>query len=368
MHAATNVTRAGHAIHANGEPFAEGPVFASVFRAAGDPATSPFVYGRYHNPTWSNWEAALEELEGGPAVAFSSGMAAVTAVLATVLAPGDTVVMPSDGYYAARRLAAGWFAERGIRVRTAPTSGGAQAGQLEGAKLLWIESPTNPGLDVCDIRALAAQAHARSVLVAVDNTTPTMLGQSPLALGADYSLASDTKSLTGHSDIVLGHVATRDPVLAEAIRAWRSQTGAIPGPMEVWLAHRSLATLEMRLVRSCGNALAIARFLSGRDDVRGVRYPGLPSDPAHAIAAAQMRFFGPIVSFELRDGRTADRFLDACRIVLPATSFGGIHTTAERRARWAGDAIPEGFVRMSAGCEHDADLIDDLTQALDAAS
>ncbi|MCI0432028.1 MAG: cystathionine gamma-lyase [Gemmatimonadetes bacterium] len=367
MHLATRVTRAGHTVPADGEPFAPGPVFASVFRAAGDPADSPFVYGRYHNPTWSDWERALEELEGGPAVAFSSGMAAVTAILATALAPGDTLVMPADGYYAARRLAAGWFGERGVNVRTAPTRGGAQLEQIEGARLLWLESPTNPGLDVCDIREVCAEARRRGVLVVVDNTTPTVLGQTPLELGADYSLASDTKSLTGHSDIVLGHVAVRDAAHADALRAWRTQTGAVPGPMEVWLAHRSLSTVEMRLTRSCANALAIARFLKGRNDVRGVRYPGLADDPSHGVAAAQMHCFGCVVSFVLRDRDTADRFLDACRIILPATSFGGIHTTAERRARWAGDDVSEGFIRLSAGCEHADDLTTDVAQALDAA-
>ncbi len=368
MHAATKVISAGHAVTRDGEPFAAGPVFASAFRSAGEPAASPYVYGRYHSPTWSAWEAALEVLEGGPAVAFSSGMAAVTAVLATAVPPGATIVMPSDGYYAARRLAESWFTERGLRVRTAPTGGGAQAEHLEGAALLWIESPTNPGLEVCDIRALVREARAHGAAVVVDNTTPTVLGQSPLALGADYSLASDTKSLTGHSDVVLGHVATRDAARAEALRTWRTTTGAIPGPMEVWLAHRSLATLELRLARSCANALAIARFLRTRSDVRGVRYPGLPDDPSHAIAAAQMHFFGPIVGFELPDRETADRFIAACTIVLPATSFGGMHSTAERRARWAGDAISEGFIRFSAGCEHEADLIADIADALDAAA
>src|SRR5262249_19168646 len=159
----------------------------------------------------------------------------------------------------------------------------------------WLETPANPGLDVCDIAMLVEAAHAKGLLVAVDNTTATALGQCPLELGADFSVASDTKGLTGHSDVVLGHVAVRDPGLAEKLLSWRTQMGAIPGPMEAWLAHRSLATLEMRLERQCKNALMIAEYLAGRPEVTGLRYPGLASDPSYAIAARQMRFYGQIV-------------------------------------------------------------------------
>ncbi|MEE9149584.1 MAG: PLP-dependent transferase, partial [Candidatus Tectomicrobia bacterium] len=185
---------------------------------------------------------------------------------------------------------------------------------------------------------------------------------------ADFSMASDTKALTGHSDIILGHVATRDPERAEQLRTWRAQIGAIPGPMEVWLAHRSLGTLDVRLARQCRNALAIAQVLAARSDVHGLRYPGLPSDPAHAIARRQMQYFGPVVSFALAHRHSAERFLSACQLVYEATSFGSIHTTAERRARWGGDAIPEGFIRLSVGCEDVDDLLADLSQALDVAS
>jgi cystathionine gamma-lyase len=265
-------------------------------------------------------------------------------------------------------LANGYFAQMGINVRMAPTAGNAQQQHLQGAKLLWLETPSNPGLEVCDIAALAALAHDLGVLVAVDNTTPTVLGQQPLALGADFSVASDTKALTGHADLILGHVATLDATWAEQLRAWRSQTGAIPGPMEVWLAHRSLLTLDMRLERQCHNALAIARFLATQPEIQGLRYPGLPTDPAHAIACRQMHYFGPVVSFVLLTRARAEAFLAACQLVYEATSFGGIHTTAERRARWGGDTIPEGFIRLSVGCEDADDVIADLSQALTIAA
>lgn len=368
MHDATRVLRAGEPEPSQGEPFLPGPVFAAPFHLAGDPASSPYAYGRYHNPTWTRLERALGELEGGEAVVFASGMAATVAVLGTLLAAGDVAVLPADGYYAARALAEGHFARAGITVRTAPTAGDAQGECLEGATLLWLETPCNPGLDACDVAALARRAHEHRALVAVDNTTATVLGQRPLALGADVSLASDTKALTGHGDLILGHVAVRDPELAKRLRAWRTQFGAIPGPMEVWLAHRSLGTLDVRLERMCANALAIARFLAGRGDVSRVRYPGLASDPAHAVAARQMQRFGPVVSFELASKDAAERFLGACRIVRQATSFGGLHTTAERRARWGGDDVSEGFVRLSAGCEHADDLLEDLAGALAASA
>ena len=229
---------------------------------------------------------------------------------------------------------------------------------------MWLESPSNPGLDVCDLATLTATAHNSGVLVAVDNTTATVLGQRPLALGADFSVAADTKALTGHGDLVLGHVAAREPEWTQRLLSWRTQMGAIPGPMEVWLAHRSLATLDVRLERMCANALAIAQFLAGRPEVRRLRYPGLPGDPAHEVASRQMSKYGPIVSFELNGREAAERFLDACELVLQATSFGSVHTTAERRARWGGDKVSEGFIRLSAGCEHPDDLVADLAEVL----
>jgi cystathionine gamma-lyase len=366
MHDATRVIRAGRPEPSQGSPFLPGPVFAGPYHLAGDPATSAYTYGRYHNPTWTLFERAVGELEGGEAVVFASGMAAASAIMGCLLHPGDVAVLPGDGYYAARTLAQGFFAQIGVTIRTAPTAGDAQGEHLRGAKLLWLESPTNPGLDVCDIAALVQKAHSHGVLVVVDNTTATVLGQRPLVLGADFSLASDTKALTGHGDLVLGHVAVRDPDWAKILRDWRTRFGTIPGPMEVWLAHRSLGTLDVRLERTCANALAVARFLSGRPEVCRVRYPGLPEDPAHPVAVRQMTRFGPVVSFELASEQAAERFLAACRLIEQATSFGGLHSTAERRARWGGDAIAEGFIRLSAGCEHPQDLIDDLASGLSA--
>ncbi|MEU9980370.1 cystathionine gamma-lyase [Streptomyces sp. NPDC050856] len=369
----TRAVRAGLPEPRKYEPTLPGPVFAAHFHLPGEP-TGPYTYGRDENPTWTHLERAIGELEAPswPAgqhertVVFASGMAAISAVLFSQLTSGDAVVLPSDGYQALPLLRERLEAY-GVEVRTAPTGGDAQLSVLDGARLLWIETPSNPGLDVCDIRRLVAQAHRGGTLVAVDNTLATPLGQRPLELGADFSVASDTKGMTGHGDILLGHVSCRDPERAAAVRRWRKVVGAIPGPMEAWLAHRSLATLQLRVERQCANALLLAEALGGREDVTGLRYPGLPDDPSHPVAARQMRRFGSVVSFVLPDRARADRFLDALRLVDDATSFGGVRSTAERRGRWGGDAVPEGFIRFSVGAEDPEDLVADVLRALEEA-
>jgi cystathionine gamma-lyase len=366
----TRAVRAGLPPAADGTPLAGSPVLASTYHLAGEPGGG-HQYGRYSNPTWTALEQALAELEGGgppaQAVVFASGMAAVSAVLLAVLRPGDVLVLPSDGYYTVRQLADGLLPSLGVEVRSLPT--GAPVGDaLAGATLLWLETPSNPGLDVCDIAALSAQAHAAGALVAVDNTTCTPLGQQPLLLGADLSVASDTKALTGHSDVVLGHVATLDPALADRLRTWRRTTGAVPGPFEAWLAHRSLATLDLRLARQASNALAAVELLAAHPAATDVRHPWWPGDPAYALTSRQTRRGAGLVCFTLPDAAAAQRFLSAARLVVETTSFGGVQTSGERRARWGGDALPEGFVRLSLGCEDPADLLADLAQALNAAA
>ncbi|MFF9339225.1 MULTISPECIES: cystathionine gamma-lyase [unclassified Streptomyces] len=365
----TLAVRAGLPEPVKHEPTLPGPVFAAHFHLPGEPS-GPYTYGRDENPTWTHLERAVSTLEapgdtGVETVVFASGMAAISAVLLSQLSAGDAVVMPTDGYQALPLLHEQLRAY-GIEVRTAPTGGDAQLDVLDGAKLLWIETPSNPGLDVCDIRRLVREAHAGGALVAVDNTLATPLGQRPLELGADFSVASDTKGMTGHGDVLLGHVSCRDPRRAAEVRRWRKIVGAIPGPMEAWLAHRSLATLQLRIDRQCATALELARVLADHPDVTGLRHPGLPDDPSHTIASRQMRRFGSVISFELADRGRAERFLDELRLVDDATSFGGVRSSAERRGRWGGDAVPEGFVRFSVGAEDPEDLIADVLRALDA--
>ncbi|MBI4886720.1 MAG: cystathionine gamma-lyase [Acidobacteria bacterium] len=367
MHRDTEIVHAGYRRKTDTGPFLAGPQFSSTYASPGDPSAHALTYGRFHNPTWTVWEEALGILEGGGhAVAFASGMAAVNALFGVTLKPGDTVVLPADSYYAIRRVASTWLESIGVRVRLASTRDNAQASVLEGARLLCLETPSNPMLDVCDIRELVAAARDRGVLVAVDNTTATAYLQQPLTLGATFVVASDTKALTGHSDLILGHVATADPAFADALRAWRTHHGAIPGPMEVWLAHRSLPTLPLRLSRQCASAARLAGLLAARPEVAAVHYPGLSTHPGYAVAARQMSAFGSIVSFDLGSRSRAEAFLGALTLVREATSFGGVHSMAERRARWGGDAVSEGLVRFSVGCEAADDILHDVEAALAA--
>lgn len=353
------------------EPSLPGPVFVSHYHLPGE-AAGPYLYGRDDNPTWERLEQAVSELEapGDPDVGtavFASGMAAIAAVLLSQVRSGQTVVLPSDSYQTTRALRER-LESYGVAVRLAPTAGDAQLDVLEGASLVWLETPSNPGLDVCDIRRLADAAHAAGALVAVDNTLATPLGQRPLSLGADFSVASGTKALSGHGDLLLGYVSTKDPDLAAAVRYWRKTVGAIPGPMEAWLAHRSIATFALRVDRQATNAVALATALLERPEVTDLRHPGLPTDPSHTVAARQMRRFGSVVSFTLPDQAHAERFLAELRMTSEATSFGSIQSTAERRARWGGDAVPPGFVRFSVGIEDPDDIVADVLGALDAAA
>ncbi|MFG2384097.1 cystathionine gamma-lyase [Streptomyces avermitilis] len=364
----TRAVRAGLPAPVKHEPTLPGPVFAAHFHLPGEP-TGPYTYGRDENPTWTHLERAIGELEapgqdGVETLTFASGMAAISAVLFSQLRAGDTVVLPDDGYQVLP-LVREQLTAYGIEVRTAPTGGDAQLDILDGAKLLWIETPSNPGLDVCDVRRLVAAARGQGTLVAVDNTLATPLGQRPLELGADFAVASGTKMLTGHGDILLGYVTGRDAAPMAAVRRWRKIVGAIPGPMEAWLAHRSLATLQLRADRQNANALAVAEALRGRSEVSGLRYPGLPDDPSHKIASQQMRRYGCVVSFSLPTRARAERFLETLTLVDDATSFGGVRSTAERRGRWGGDAVAEGFIRFSAGAEDPEDLVADVLHALD---
>jgi cystathionine gamma-lyase len=341
-------TRAAHAglpPAVQGEPFLPGPVLAAPFHLAGDPEGAR-GYNRDGNPTWQLYESALAELEGADVVVFASGMAAVHAALETTLRPGDVLVAPSDGYPGVRVIAQEHLAPRGIEVRLVPSRDESVREAMPGATVVWLETPSNPGLDVLDVAAIAGDTDA---VVVVDNTLAGPLHQPVLALGADVSVASATKYLTGHSDMNMGYVATRDTT---RLREWRALTGALPGPFETWLAHRSLATYALRLERQMANAAALADSLSGRADVADVRYPGL----------------GAVVCFTLDGADAAQRFLAACELVIEATSFGGLHTSAERRGRWGTDDVAEGFIRFSCGIEDTVDLLADVARGLDVLS
>jgi cystathionine gamma-lyase len=294
-------------------------------------------------------------------------MAAISAAVLACVGAGDRVVLPSDGYYTTRLLADAELARFGIRVdyvATPDVEAYAAGGGLDGARMVLLETPSNPQLDVCDIAAVARAAHAAGALVAVDNTTATPLGQRPLALGADLTVGSDTKALTGHSDLLLGHVSTTDDQLYAAVQRWRNHTGNTPGPFEAWLGHRSMSTLDLRLARQAANAAAVAEVLAASPAVSGVRWPWRAGDPSYALAERQMLRPGGVVSAELADEAAVRELLAATRLWTAATSFGGVHSTIDRRAQWGGDAVPAGFVRFSCGIEDTADLLSDLSAAL----
>jgi cystathionine gamma-lyase len=348
---------------AYGEAFAPPIVNTSVYRLEADPS-GPYQYARWGNPTWTALEEALAILEDAETVTFPSGMAAIASVFYGMLKRGDRVLLPSDGYYTVRVFAEKYLLPMGVVVDQVATVDTA-ARALDGDRLVWVETPSNPGLDLADIAAIARKAKTAKAVLVVDNTTMTPLGQRPLDLGADVVVSADTKALNGHSDLLFGHVSSRDADIIAAVRDWRRVAGAIPGPFEAWLVHRGLETLEIRNSRMCANAQLLAERLNAHPKVASVQYPGLASHPAHALAHTQMTNGGSLVALTLADRAAAERFIGHCSLMRESTSFGGVHTTAERRARWKG-AVAEGFIRVSVGCEPGEVLWRAIERALDA--
>ena len=317
-------------------------------------------YGRAGQPTWDAVEAQLAILEDAQVVSFPSGMAAITAALVCCLRAGARVMIPSDGYYVTRVLGRDMLQVYGVDVVQIPTLA-METADFSGFDVIYIETPSNPGLDTVDIATIAARAHAVGARVIVDNTTMTPLLQRPLDLGADLVVAADTKAPAGHSDALFGHVAGRDAALIARVADWRRQSGSVPGPFEAYLVHRGLETLEVRLSRMCATAQTIAERLAQHPSVRGLRYPGLPDDPSYKSVGGQMTNGGFLIGFELADAATAESFLARCPLIEQTTSFGGVHTAAERRARW-GDDVADGFIRLSIGVEP----VEVLWQSIDA--
>lgn len=359
-----NLSRAARLAHlrraqlAKGDPIPLPLTMAAIFHAPGD-ATGFDQYGRFSNPTWNAVEDMLAHLENAPALAFPSGMAAISAIFFALLKAGDRILLPKDGYHTTRILADRFLSRFGVKFDVRPTSTVLDGG-FEGYRLVFLETPANPGLDICDIAEVSKAAHAKGALVIVDNTTMTPFGQRPLDLGADIVVAADTKAPNGHSDALFGHVASRDPEIITAITEWRTASGAIPGPFEAWLVHRGLETLELRFERMCNSAEVIAHRLKNHPAVKAVRFPGLEDDPSHNLARAQMERFGFLISLTLETEEKAEEFINGCELMQAATSFGGVHTSAERRTR-RGDAVAPGFIRLSVGCEP----VEELWKAID---
>ena len=372
---ATVAVTAGRPDHTPGNPVNPPVVLSSTYVSQGVPAPGEPLYARMDTETWGPFEEALAALERAalPALVFGSGLAAIAAALSLVPS-GGRLVLPRHAYQMAVVLADDLRARRGIEtvaVDIADTEAvlAAVRGTDRPADLLWVESPTNPMLEVADLPALVAGAHAAGTLVAVDNTFATPLGQQPLTFGADVVVHSVTKYLAGHSDVVLGATLTDSPELRAAMHSYRSLHGAVAGPWEVWLALRGLRTLALRVERSQANAAEIAARLAAHPAVAEVRHPSLPDDPGHARARAQLTGFGSVIGLRPRGGAAAaDAVVAGVRLWVPGTSLGGVESLLERRRRFPTEAVtvPEDLIRLSVGIEDVEDLWADLDAALNA--
>ncbi|MFJ9316752.1 trans-sulfuration enzyme family protein [Pimelobacter simplex] len=347
---ATIAVTAGRPPHDPDQPLNVPITMTSTYVATGD-----LEYGRFGNPTWTAFEEALGALEGGRALAFASGMAAVTTLL-DLVGQGSSVIAPQHAYNGTVAALADAESRGRLKAHLVDITDTAAVIQAmhddEDCAFLWLESPTNPALEIADVPALSAAARELGIRVVVDNTFATPLLQQPLSDGADIVLHSATKYIAGHSDVLMGALVVADDEVHDALKARRSLAGSTPGPFETWLALRGLRTLHVRLERAAANAAELARRLADHPAVAEVRYPG----------------FGAIVAPVLTGGADAGDFLvRATSLWVHATSLGGVESTFERRRRWKLEAatIPEGLVRMSVGIEDVDDLWDDLVQALD---
>jgi cystathionine gamma-synthase len=360
---ATVLVHAGRPDRTPDSPLSAPPVLASTYVEGG-----PMGYARTGNPTWAALEEVLGALEGGQALAFASGMAAVAAVF-DLLPERAALVAPHSPYGGTSRLLDQLQASRGIEVRRVDVADTeATLAAMAGAAMLWVESPTNPLLAVADLPALFAVGRQLGVICCADNTFATPLNQRPLDLGADVVVHSVTKYLSGHSDLVLGAAVARDQATYQRLLEHRTYRGAIPGPVETWIALRGIRTLDLRLERAQRSAAVLAERLVAHPRVGRVRYPGLLEDPGHARAATQMNGFGAIVSFEpVGDASVADQLCRSTRIWVHATSLGGVESSLERRRRWDEEspAVPDVLIRLSVGIEDVDDLWADLAQALE---
>ena len=373
---------ATRAIHAGQDPDpATGativPIYAtSTYTQAAPGDHKGYEYSRSGNPTRTALETCLAAIEGGErGLAFASGLAATTAVFST-LRPGDEVVASADLYGGTYRLLERVFKPWGLTARYTDDSSpdGFAALMTPATKMIWIETPTNPLLQILDIAALAKLAHERGAILAVDNTFASPALQQPLALGADLVIHSTTKYLGGHSDVVGGAVIGSKALLAP-IAFYQNAAGGVPGPFDVFLTLRGIKTLQVRMERHSANARELAQWLTQQPQVDRVYYPGLPSHPGHAVARAQMRDFGGMVSLRLVGGtEAARRFLSRTRLFSLAESLGGVESLVCHPATMTHASIPveirtargvdDGLIRLSVGIEDVADLREDLRQAM----
>jgi cystathionine gamma-synthase len=373
---------ATRAIHAGQEPdpttgAVVPPIYAvSTFKQDGiGGLRGGYEYSRSANPTRTAWEECLASMEGGArGFAFASGLAAEDTLLRTVCSPGDHVIIPGDAYGGTYRLFARVHQRWGLDFTPVPLHDldAVRAAIRPATRMIWCETPTNPLLGIADLAALAQIARDAGALLGVDNTFASPYLQQPLALGADVVMHSTTKYLGGHSDVVGGALVVTDEALGEQIGFHQNAMGAVAGPFDSWLTLRGAKTLAVRMDRHCANAEAVVDLLTGHQGVASVLYPGLPDHPGHAIAAKQMRAFGGMVSFRMRDGEAAAvAVCERTQLFTLGESLGGVESLIEHPARMthasvAGSAleVPSDLVRLSVGIEDVADLLADLRDAL----
>jgi cystathionine gamma-synthase len=332
-----------------------------------------YDYSRVANPTRTALQLCLASLEGAEhGVAFSSGLGAVTTIM-HLLNPGDRVVLIADVYGGVYRMTSQVYEPKGyvFDYLPAPEFPSLADHLDERTRMVWVETPSNPMLNVVDIRAAAEAAHAAGAILVVDNTFATPYLQRPLELGADVVVHSTTKYLGGHSDVIGGFAATNDPTIAERLYFLQKSLGAVPGPFDSWLVLRGIRTLAVRMRQHCANAHAIAGYLDRHPRVEQVFYPGLPRHPGHAIAARQMRDFGGMISFLAESEEEAVALVARTRLFRLAESLGGVESLIEHPARMthastadAPFAAPPNLVRLSVGLESAEDLVEDLERAL----
>lgn len=326
-------------------------------------------YGRFGNETWAATEDAISKLENANhTLIFSSGMAAISAVF-NMLPIGAVVTASNQGYNGSMSVLGQAHESGRLEVRFIDLCNTDEVlAAIPGTQLLWLESPTNPRLDVVDLPVVIKAAKVAGIGVAVDNTFATSLNQNPLDMGADIVMHSVTKFLAGHSDVLMGSLSTNDEALFARLSNQRQLGGAIVGPMEAWLALRGIRTFPVRVKASSESALELAKRLSEHPKVAAVRYPGLPTDSQHARAKSFMKGFGAVLSFEIKsDAADADKVCEASKLITYATSLGGVESLWERRRRWASESheVPENLIRLSVGLENVEDLWEDIKQALE---
>ena len=330
----------------------------------------PVGYGRYGNETWSALEEAISDLEGGKTLLFSSGMAAISAVF-SLLPEGAVIVAASNGYQGTTTLLKKLHESEKLKVRFVNLANTDEClAAIPGAQMLYLESPLNPLLEVVDLPKIIAAGKSAGCGVVVDNTLATPLLQNPLALGADISIHSVTKYLSGHSDLILGSLSTNDQALYGRLEQSRRYGGAIAGPFEAWIALRGLRTFAIRMQRSQENAMELATRLSKDSRISKVRYPGLATDSYHSLAKSFMKGFGAMISFDVNASvEQVDLMCNSSKLITNATSLGGVESIWERRRRWATESatVPENLIRFSVGIENVDDLWADIQQALTAA-